>query len=527
MAHKFAQIAFTESVRQVQTEHNSRLGYAVMDQGEDFNYLLSEQEGQFIESRDSFYMASVSETLWPYVQHRGGPKGFMRVLDSSTIGFADFSGNRQYVSLGNFRLNDRVALFFMDYASRRRLKLMGRIQLVPETDWETLAKLEVTGYRARVERGFLIRVEAFDWNCPQHITPRYTEAEIGQVISPVIEENRRLHAALSNRPLDTEGSVLGTGVLPLIITGIRQLTPRIRAYELRHRYGGELPKIQAGAHIRIPVRLANGEMTERRYSICSNPAREDIYEIAVLKEPKGTGGSQSVHDQFHLGMRLNTEIPENYFKLHSDDRPVVLIAGGIGITPIKAMAQALAQRGQRLEIHYAGRSVQEMAFYDRLSRAFGEQLTCYESSRGRRLDLSRVLKNAPKNATFYACGPQKLLDELQQEAAKQGIPADRLRSERFTAAKVADARPFTVEMARSKKRIRVPAEQSVLDAILAAGVEMPYSCKTGECKSCAVKVLQGAPQHNDNSLSEQEKTEQGLMCPCVSRSLDDYLILDV
>ena len=113
-------------------------------------------------------------------QHRGGPKGFMRVLDSpSTIGFADFSGNRQYVSLGNFRLNDRVALFFMDYASRRRLKLMGRIQLVPETDWETLAKLEVTGYRARVERGFLIRVEAFDWNCPQHITPRYTEAKSG------------------------------------------------------------------------------------------------------------------------------------------------------------------------------------------------------------------------------------------------------------------------------------------------------------------------------------------------------------
>mgnify|MGYP001149871385 CR=1 FL=1 len=169
MPHKYAQIAFTDSVRQVQIEQNSRSGYAKMDQGEDYNYLLSQYEADFIQERDSFYMASVSETNWPYLQHRGGPKGFMRVIDESTLGFADFSGNRQYVSTGNFRTNDRVALFFMDYPNKRRLKLMGRIKLVPNNDWETLAKLEVEGYRANVERAFLIHVEAFDWNCPQHL----------------------------------------------------------------------------------------------------------------------------------------------------------------------------------------------------------------------------------------------------------------------------------------------------------------------------------------------------------------------
>jgi predicted pyridoxine 5'-phosphate oxidase superfamily flavin-nucleotide-binding protein len=196
MAHKYAQIAFTEQVRQVQIEQNSRSGYARMDMGADYNYLLSDYEAAFIQDRDSFYMASVSETDWPYIQHRGGPKGFMRVLDESTIGFADFKGNRQYVSMGNFRGNDRVALFFMDYPNRQRLKLMGRIKLVADDDWELLARLETNGYRASVERAFVIHVEAFDWNCPQHITPRYSEQEVEQLIAPLIEQNKALKAQL-------------------------------------------------------------------------------------------------------------------------------------------------------------------------------------------------------------------------------------------------------------------------------------------------------------------------------------------
>jgi hypothetical protein len=216
MAHKYAQIAFTEQVRQVQTEQNSRSAYARMDQGADYNYLLSDNEAAFIQDRDSFYMASVSETDWPYIQHRGGPKGFMRVLDESTIGFADFKGNRQYVSMGNFRGNDRVALFFMDYPNRRRLKLMGRIQPVANDNWELLARLETDGYRATVERGFVIHIEAFDWNCPQHITPRYTELEVQQLIAPLIEQNKALKAQLdaaSKQVLATTAESLEDGTV--------------------------------------------------------------------------------------------------------------------------------------------------------------------------------------------------------------------------------------------------------------------------------------------------------------------------
>jgi len=199
MAHKYAQLAFTKTVRAMQQEQNSRAGYASMDQGEDYNFLLSAVEAEFIAQRDSLYMASVSETNWPYVQHRGGPKGFLKVLDASTIGFADYKGNRQYVSAGNFRNNDRVALIFVDYPNKRRLKLMGRISQVAEDDWQTLASLEDDDYRAKVERGFVIKVEAFDWNCPQHITPRYSESEIESFITPLTKELSELKARLKEQ----------------------------------------------------------------------------------------------------------------------------------------------------------------------------------------------------------------------------------------------------------------------------------------------------------------------------------------
>lgn len=196
MGHKFAQIAFTESVREIQTEQGSRRAYDRLDEGEDRNHIIGQREAAFIGARDSFYMASVSETDWPYIQHRGGPAGFMRVLDEKTIGFADFTGNRQYVSTGNFKKNDRVALFFMDYPNCARLKLLGRVREVKLEETELLSKLEVDDYRARVERGFVIQVEAFDWNCPKYITPRFTQDDIQEFAGHLVEENKALKAEI-------------------------------------------------------------------------------------------------------------------------------------------------------------------------------------------------------------------------------------------------------------------------------------------------------------------------------------------
>jgi len=198
MTNRFADIAFTPTVKAVQERQGSRAAYA---RGEDdphtYHHLLTEAEARFIGARDSFYMATVSETGWPYLQHRGGPPGFVRVLDESTLGLADFRGNRQYISVGNLLTDDRVSMFFMDYPNKTRLKLLGRARAVALDDEGTLAKLAVPGYRANVERGLLIAVEAFEWNCPQHITERYTISEVQTLAAPLLSRITELEAEVA------------------------------------------------------------------------------------------------------------------------------------------------------------------------------------------------------------------------------------------------------------------------------------------------------------------------------------------
>ena len=200
MPHHFAEIAFTPTVKKVQEQQGSRPSYARMESvPEAMNHALTEAEARFIAARDSFYMATVSETGWPYIQHRGGPAGFVRVLDEHTIGFADFRGNRQYVSVGNLMTDDRVSLFFMDYPNKTRLKLFGRARMVGLDDQETLSRLEMPDYRARVERGIVIQIEGFDWNCPQHITERFTLDEVRSMTTTLTSRIAELEAELANR----------------------------------------------------------------------------------------------------------------------------------------------------------------------------------------------------------------------------------------------------------------------------------------------------------------------------------------
>ena len=197
MSAHFAQIAFTPAVKQLQAVDGSRSSYARREAGGDEPDALGASEAQFIAERDSFHMATVSATGWPYLQHRGGPKGFLKVLDAHTLAFADFQGNRQHVSEGNLAGDDRVALILMDYANRRRLKLLGHARVANAADEPALATaLTQVGYDATVERVMVIRVEAFDWNCPQHITPRFSEAELEPVLEPLRARIRELEEQL-------------------------------------------------------------------------------------------------------------------------------------------------------------------------------------------------------------------------------------------------------------------------------------------------------------------------------------------
>lgn len=196
MTHRFAELMFTPTVKGVQARMGSRGAYEKFEAPEaPARDAFTEREAEFIAARDSFYMATVSETGWPYVQHRGGPPGFLKVIDERTLGFADFRGNRQYVSVGNLLADDRVSLILMDYPNRRRLKILGHARTVDDTiDPATLGRLQDEAYGARVERGLVIELEGFDWNCPQHITPRFTEAEIAAATEPLRARLRAVEA---------------------------------------------------------------------------------------------------------------------------------------------------------------------------------------------------------------------------------------------------------------------------------------------------------------------------------------------
>jgi len=172
-------IAFTDSVKSIQTSHGSRNSYARVEKDWWPDHITAELEG-FIAERDSFYMATVNSEGYPYIQHRGGAKGFLKVIDDRTLGFADFKGNRQYISYGNLEDNNKVFLFLMDYSNKTRIKIWGTAQVI-EDNQTLIEKLSIADYKGKAERAFIIKVETWDKNCPQHIMPRYTLDEITEL----------------------------------------------------------------------------------------------------------------------------------------------------------------------------------------------------------------------------------------------------------------------------------------------------------------------------------------------------------
>jgi len=199
MTHRFADIAFTSNVQRLQERHGSRAQYARMQERSGPNDALGPDEAEFLAEADSFFLATVSETGWPYVQHRGGPAGFVKVLSPTTLAFADFRGNLQHVSTGNALGDDRASIIVVDYAHRRRMKLLGRLRFVDlaDADPELVRRVAIPGYRARVERVALFEVAAFDWNCPQHIAPRFTEAQVNVATQALRDRIAELEAHLA------------------------------------------------------------------------------------------------------------------------------------------------------------------------------------------------------------------------------------------------------------------------------------------------------------------------------------------
>ncbi|MCZ8105579.1 MAG: PDR/VanB family oxidoreductase [Burkholderiales bacterium] len=293
--------------------------------------------------------------------------------------------------------------------------------------------------------------------------------------------------------------------------------------ELRDPRRGALPAWSAGAH--LDLHLPNG--LTRSYSLVSLGDR-DRYVVAVGLDRRSRGGSRFVHEVLRVGDELETSTPRNAFALVDDEAPTVLIAGGIGITPLLAMARECASKGRHYTLHYTARNEAAAPFLGALSRLPGElRLHFDDGDPARFLDIAGVVAAAPPGARFYACGPSGLLDTFAR--ATRNLEPGRATMERFRAdAPAAPAEgDFVVALARDGRHFSIPPDRSVLEVLLDAGLDLPFSCQEGVCGQCMARVLEGIPEHRDSYLSPTETASNAVMMICVSRCRGERLLLDV
>jgi tetrachlorobenzoquinone reductase len=308
------------------------------------------------------------------------------------------------------------------------------------------------------------------------------------------------------------------------VSAVSRETDDINLLELRP-VSGDLPAFSAGAH--VDLHLSNGLV--RSYSL-TNPAGErHRYVIGVKKEPLGRGGSRFIHEQLHAGEETTVSPPRNTFALCEDAPSSVLIAGGIGITPLISMAQRLEELGKPWQLHYAARSQCAAGFVSRLAE-FRSRVQFYFPTgmerEAARIDIECIVANATPEAHIYCCGPQRMLTAFQTATAERA--ATRTHIEHFANAQGVDkAGEFEVVLAKSGRTIAVPSGKSILDALLELGIDAPYSCMEGVCSSCETRVLSGIPDHRDLILSSEEHAANDRMMICCSRSKSGTLVLEL
>jgi vanillate O-demethylase ferredoxin subunit len=318
--------------------------------------------------------------------------------------------------------------------------------------------------------------------------------------------------------------------LETVVLARRELAQDICSFELGLPGGAPLPDFTAGAHVRVEL----GDGLNRAYSICSDPSERSRYVIAVLREPASRGGSAAMHDRVHVGSVLRISRPSNQFSLHEGEAHSVLMAGGIGVTPILAMARTLRRRGATFEFHYASRSRERAAFADALDAgAVGPGVQLYfDAEPAKPLDIARVLGAAAArspNSHVYVCGPAGFIEAVRSTASRLGWPSERIHFELFGGAPAPQANTgeFEVRLVRSGISLAVPANQSVLDVLNAAGIRIDTSCEQGVCGVCVTRVLEGTPDHRDMYLTDEERERGDCFTPCCSRSKSPVLTIDL
>ena len=296
--------------------------------------------------------------------------------------------------------------------------------------------------------------------------------------------------------------------------------------EMASADGQPLPAFDAGAH--VDVHLPQGVV--RQYSLCGNPADRGAYRLGVLKDPKSRGGSQAVHALLKEGTELRIGVPRNQFPLEMSAPHTVLLGGGIGITPMIAMAYALDDAGRSFELHYSGRQRAACAFLDELAASpFADRVHLHfdDEADEQKLDLDSVLGAAVPGTHMYTCGPTGFMDWVIGEARRLGLPEPQIHKEYFQVDVAGGGKAFDVVAQKTGKTVRVESDQTIIEALATIGIKVQVSCEQGICGTCLCTVLEGEPEHRDVFLTDEEKADNDQILLCCSRAKSDRLVLDI
>ena len=302
--------------------------------------------------------------------------------------------------------------------------------------------------------------------------------------------------------------------------------------DLRPQSGqAALPPFSAGAHVDVELPLGKGPPLLRQYSLCNDPAETHRYVIGVSRDAASRGGSAALCDQIKAGDTLRISAPRNNFALAEQAADSVLIAGGIGITPLLAMARRLSQLGRRWTLYLCARTPERAAFLAEAQRLPGAVIPVFDGLPGAApLDLAAAVASAPPAAHLYCCGPEPMLRAFEQACAGRDsatVHVEWFRPPTPAPGQAGEDRLFTVNLQRTGRSLSVPAGTSILDVLLAAGIDVPHSCCDGVCGTCETRVLAGQPDHRDAVLLGEDAKTQGRLMVCVSRCVGDTLTLDL
>jgi len=459
--------------------------------------VLTAGQLELIARSDSFFVGSGVPEQHYDVSYRGGAPGFVTAVSAQQLLIPDYKGNSMFNTLGNFELNPHAGLVFIDFESNILLQLTGTAKVL----WDQKDEHNTSGGSKRFWR-FTIA----SWRETQ--------------LPPGLHWTFFDYSPHNPKPQGSEN-------LALVVADIEQISQRVKLFRLSAEAGAILPAFEPGAHLPVEVELGQSKKALRHYSIISSSHDNRFYEIAVQQEKHGAGGSNYLHEKLRIGQILNVRAPVNEFSLLSAGKHHILIAGGIGITPVLSMLRQLADSQASFELHYSAKTENDLVFKKEIFALAGDRahFYCTRETGGNRLDLHALFAGSNKASHVYICGPVGMIEAVKNSAGANGWQASHIHYESFGGAIQETDTEVEVKLQKTGQVIVIDPKETLLDGLLAADVQVPFECRRGECGMCVTEYVAGTPDHRDVYLTKEEKNHS--LCLCVSRAKTKFLTLDL